>query len=59
MYQKIYYARPVAKAKRKSHKLLAVLLVPAVIFGAYFTAIAYDILMNGPVQQTTISAKSK
>jgi hypothetical protein len=56
MYQKIYYARPVAKAKKKSQKILAVLLVPAVIFGAYFTAIAYDILVNGPVASTTISA---
>ena len=57
MYQKIYYARPVAKAKKRSHKILAVLLVPAVIFGAYFTAIAYDILMNGPTTQATITAK--
>ncbi|MCL2038332.1 hypothetical protein FWG86_00255 [Candidatus Saccharibacteria bacterium] len=55
MYQKIYYARPVAKAKKRAQKILAVLLVPAVIMGAYFTAIAYDILMNGPVAQTTIS----
>ena len=56
MYQKIYYARPVAKAKKRTHKIIGVLLVPAVILGAYFTAIAYDILMNGPVAQTTISA---
>jgi len=59
MYQKVYYARPVAKARKRSQKVLGILLVPAVIFGAYFTAIAYDILVNGPSAQTTISAQQQ
>lgn len=56
MYQKIYYARPVAKAKKRLHKVLGVLVIPAVILGAYFAAIAYDVLLNGPTGQTTITA---
>ncbi|MDR0979973.1 MAG: hypothetical protein LBM12_02360 [Candidatus Nomurabacteria bacterium] len=57
MYQKVYYARPVAKAKKRSQKILAALLVPAVIFGAYFTAIAYDILANGPEVAASVQTK--
>ncbi|MCL2094503.1 hypothetical protein FWH13_00020 [Candidatus Saccharibacteria bacterium] len=42
MYQRLYYARPVTRTKRRK-ALLFVLAVPAVILASYVAAIAIDI----------------
>jgi hypothetical protein len=50
MYQRLYYARPVRENRKKSYKLLLVVMVPAVVLLSYFLAISVSVIKDGKVK---------
>ena len=57
MYQRLYYARPRAKAPR-SRALLLVLAIPVTIFVSYVMALTIDIASAGNAPEAAVVSQN-